>query len=72
MREQILDADNERDRGQLRELVGAVRQKEHDQRTLNDEAREQARIKRDAIEEANRTPTEIKKPFFKRIVGGLF
>ena len=70
-REKIIDADHQRDRGQLKKLVGATLQKEKDQKQLNDAAREVARITREAIETANKEQLKVKKPFFKRMFGGI-
>jgi len=57
-----------RDRGHLRELIGAVKQKEHSQGEINAAAAETARIRRETIDKINAVEVKVKKPsIFKRI-----
>lgn len=56
-----------RDRGHLRELIGAVKQKEFSQNTINEAAEKAAKIKRDAIDKINAEKVKVKRPFLKRI-----
>lgn len=57
-----------RDRGHLKELIGAVKQKEFSQEKINQAANEAAQIKRDAIRAINDVKVKVKKPsILKRI-----
>ena len=64
----ITDADHRRDRGQLQQLVGAVRQRDLDQDELDALAAENAKLQADAIKAANEESAVVKRPFWK----GLF
>ena len=56
-----------RDRGHLRELVGAVKQKEFSQEEINKAAQEAAKIKLEAIEKINSQEVKIKRGFLERL-----
>lgn len=62
----IVHEDAKRDRGHLRELVGAEKQREHSQDEIDRQLEEAAQIVRAAIEEANQQEVKIKVPFWKR------
>jgi len=56
-----------RDRGHLRELIGAVKQKEFSQDKINKAAQDAAKVRRDAIKEINAAKVEVRKPLLKRL-----
>ena len=66
---EITNADHRRDRGQLQQLVGAVKQRDRDQEALDELARENAQLKKEQIEAAE-AEAKIKRPFWKAF--GLF
>ena len=64
-------ADGTRDRGQLRELTAAEKQREADQAQLNAECKRAAEAQRQAIEDAARDlTTKVRRPFLSRL--GIF
>lgn len=65
---EIVAADHKRDRGQLRELTAAERQRAADQEVIDDQCDANAAAQRRAIEEATKEAVKIKRPFWK----GLF
>lgn len=65
---EIIIADHMRDRGQLRELIGAERQRESDQEMINRECEARAKARADTLRAAGQEVVKIKRPFWK----GLF
>ena len=65
---EVIIADHTRDRGQLRELIGAERQRESDQDMINRECDERAKSRAEALRAAAQETVKVKTPFWK----GLF